>query len=376
MNYTTQMKPFGNNRAFSLVELMVALVVTAIFMTGVFQILTIQQKVMVDQQHIREAQQELRVALDLITADFRSWQASSNRTMLIHFGNVDTLAQSNGLFIIDGEDGATDTVMFFNAWKPSSPYIADQEQYTMHTRLPELSVDGMSVVDNATAFGDTLVALTDPIKVQSTEPLTQYMDDMDILDFPVLAQITGAYLLDNAPRHMVGPWSFPDRYAYSSMPEVFQITGITGDNKIQHESGPSFPWNSAEGFSHRYGAFGYPPQNGGAGSIAVAGQPALPGEVPPLDDRVKIKPVQVLGWYVMKDENDNRSRLYRDLNGQPEIIAENVRDFQVNPPDPEAAVMSIVVSIWIPKRGMDPTSNNISHFHVREDSTVFIRPIN
>lgn len=66
------MGTFGKReRGLSLIELLVALVLAAMIIAGVYRTFTVQQKSFIVQEHISEAQQSARAVMDLIAYDVR-----------------------------------------------------------------------------------------------------------------------------------------------------------------------------------------------------------------------------------------------------------------------------------------------------------------
>lgn len=341
-----------NKSGFTLVELMVALVVTGIFLGGVFQIFMLQQQVFHDQNRIREAQQEMRIASDLITADFRALQSSGVDQVWVNFdGTGEELTSSNGIIIVDGTDGAPDELYVFNFWTASNPDITSEEQYTVLTR--------------ATSAADTMASNTAPIPIASAEPIENYIADYGLPtptpDNPLLAIITGPTLGPSGYQSYVCDGEDTRVRIFPGGPErseVFAITGISG-NQIQHAVTPNSPWNTESGLTARYG---------------FPGHTGIPGCLDAIDpDQAEIKPTKFLGWYIIFDDSINRHRLVRVENAIQEVVADYVRDFQIDPPNPGSRVFEITIEVWIPRPGVDPNSTNQDDFIVRSNTTKFFR---
>jgi prepilin-type N-terminal cleavage/methylation domain-containing protein len=63
--------PGTKQKGLSLIEMMIALVIAAVIIAGVYRTFTVQQKTFMAQEQVAEAQQSVRVVMDLIARDIR-----------------------------------------------------------------------------------------------------------------------------------------------------------------------------------------------------------------------------------------------------------------------------------------------------------------
>lgn len=348
----TQIRQYSqSDSGFSLIELVVGLVVTAIFLLGVYQVFIAQQDLSMEQSRIQEAQQGIRVALDLINNDFRS---GSLETVDMHLdGEVERI---KGLLVWDGTGSESDTLYLLK--------IVRDPDYTAISRRATLAPGDTLITLNA--FGDTMQTTTSDILVADAQPLIDYMDDngLDFSDGPLIAQLTGPDL-ERYPFFNHAGTSVRDVGNYvTTIPEIFFINSITNSSAPaadRLDQTTVSQWNGTDGLARRYGYFGYPPTNV---------SPREPGLVPtPGSSDIIITPVNLIGWYVRYDANIERYRLIRVENGRAEVVADDIRDFQVIPAVHTAESYKIKIEAWIPRYGAD----RAGEFIVRTDSLVVYR---
>ncbi|OQY26489.1 MAG: hypothetical protein B6244_13345 [Candidatus Cloacimonetes bacterium 4572_55] len=353
--------PFDKNRAgFSLIELLVAMTVSGIFLGGAFQIFMMQSRVFNEINRTREAQQEMRIALDLITADFRSLQSSGVERVWVSFDALsDTMESSTGMIIKDGPDNTPDSLFVFNFSVASDPSIAAQ------FRMQTSSTTGMT-------------SLSSSVTVESTQPLQDYIDARGLEapspEIPILARIWGGYTRDDQasfiPFDCGGEtYDVPIISGNDGNGQLFAITNMSA-NTLAHTQTPTSPWNPTANLLHRWGMPEQPTYGPGQTVECSSNGPTAAGPNPAF-----IEPARFLGWYIYFDDSINRYRLVRVEDALREVVADNVRDFQIIPPDPSASILTVKLEVWIPKPGSSPLSGNRDDFIVRADSTKFYRAL-
>ncbi len=355
--HTCPKNRYAAEHGFSLLELMVTLVITGIFMTAVFQIFMMQQKVTQDQSRVQEAQQGLRIAMDLINNDFRSGTLES---MDIHIN--DNVSRTIGLFLRNAPNGEPDSLFIFRL-------VRDVEYEATSRRSLLVSPGDTLIATGGDAFADTMTSTEGPIRLADVAPLRLYISDngMDssFTDYPMPIGILGPDLIRYSDWVTVDgvPWRDLANFQ-TTVPELAYVTGITysanyDELEISTVHTLLNPSPSDPGLIRRYGYFGYPPST-------VA--PRIFGVVPtPGTSDIVVRPVKVVGWYVQFDDIVDRFRLFRFEDGRSEIVADDITDFQVTT-DNEKYV--ITLQSKIARFGRSQLSVNPDDFITKSDSLI------
>ncbi|MCP4710888.1 MAG: hypothetical protein GY869_19880 [Planctomycetes bacterium] len=301
----------------------------------------------------------MRTALDLINNDFRS---GSLETVDMHLNGASE--RINGLLIWDGVQDESDTLYLLKIVRDSR-YLTRSRRSTFF--------EGDTIV-NLDAFGDTMRTLTDFIRLDDATPLLNYAGANGIVttnlsNVPMVAYILGPDLVQYPVVNIVGSYYVRDIDNHmTTVPEIFFITDIdsgSGTNPDVLTQTTVSRWNSTDGLIRRYGYFGYAPS---------LDSPIEPGRVPTSGTSdIIVGPVELIGWFVRFDETVQRYRLMRVEDGREDVVADDVRDFQITPPDNTSDVFKIKFEVWVPRFGSDPLSENPVDFIVKADSLKVYR---
>ena len=96
MRFFEKMKPYKFQYGFSLIEVIVAMAISSIIITALYEIFHSQQRSYIAQDQVTEMQQNLRAGLNLITRELRS--AGFNPTRTANTGFVTDFAPPNDIF--------------------------------------------------------------------------------------------------------------------------------------------------------------------------------------------------------------------------------------------------------------------------------------
>jgi len=93
---TKRLKNCVNNHGFTLIELLISLVLTLIVLGGVYQLYTSQTKAYNVQNQVAEMQQNVRIAMDVITRSIRSAGYDPTESDKFGFTNAAFAESNNG----------------------------------------------------------------------------------------------------------------------------------------------------------------------------------------------------------------------------------------------------------------------------------------
>lgn len=364
------MKNNKRNAGFTLIEWVVTLAVTGIFLGAVFQIFIAQQQIAQDQGRIQEAQQGIRITMDLLNSEFRSGQIDQ---MDLHVDGVTTERIKGVLVHPSTQTGHTDTLFVFK--------VVHDDDYEAISRRSLLQSPGDTIVI-VHAFGDTMETAEDVIRVADAQPLLDYAMTQGLTisaGTPLMASVLGP---DLERYEWVNPWVYGGPNVrdvggfVTTIPEIVFITGINEDvsdgqsgsyDELEVNTVGQRRWNrTEEGLVRRYGYFGYPP---------TTTAPREPGVVPlPGTSDITIRPIQWFAIFAVYDEAVQRYRLVRLLpNGTQEIIADDVDNFDIFPDESGEDFYRITLSAKVLRYGRSHTSTNPADF-IRKTDSLFVYP--
>ena len=383
-----------DKKGFTLIELMVTLVVTGILLGSIFQIVFLQQRISQSQNRVRDAQQGLRNAMDLVNADMRALPPDQ---IDVHFRGA-TWRIRGILVLPDTTPMSVDTVFADTLIILKPINLAALGYGEVRSRRSVLINNGAECTFDA--FGDTMASVVAPIPVEDATPFQNFLADNN-LSLPQPVFVKGPDLdrydflkIYDHPGSPFSPSAFQTTPVavfrdignfVTSIPELIVITGITPGNPtlLAHDAyvePTNLPvWNPADGaLLRRYGYYGYPPSTDGdacAGYNSISDSTSHVGIVPtPGTSDIEIQPVRIIAMYVIYDPIVRKYRLMRYENGIAEVLADDIRILKVNPTAPGSQVITVRIEAWVPKESnIPPLDDDPANFIVRSDSLTYYR---
>ncbi len=106
------MKDIGNNRGFSLIELLVVLVISGVVLSGIYSVYSTNQKVFTTQQQVVEMEQNLRAATFMLVNDLRMagydpTRAANAGIVTLGANTITITKDSNSNGVLDADENIT-----------------------------------------------------------------------------------------------------------------------------------------------------------------------------------------------------------------------------------------------------------------------------